>query len=346
MTGGMWTYQGPPPVASIVNYGQIKVSDGGSLFMISETIENHGILSTPDGTLGLYAGKSVLISERPDGRGLSASVALPEGSVDNTGKLIADGGTIALNAQVVNQNGLIQANSVRNQNGVIELIASDAVNLGPNSVVQANGDSTGVSNGGQITIKSAGTFTDDPASRIEVLGGALGGNGGTAEISATTMAGVHSQLNGTAQPGWRGGSLLLDPYNIILGNSGNDSAGSGTVNAGDSPGATLQLNVNSAFQGFSQITLQAMNDISLAQGTVWDLVASTGLSAPGCSLTLQAGNNIIFGNDSSIQAGNGWSVNLSAGVDFSSPTLSTRAGHRRHLSERRPAQTSTVMRRV
>lgn len=324
--GGMWTYQGPPPAASIVNYGQIKVSDGGSLFMIAEKIENHGILSAPDGTLGLYAGKSVLISERPDGRGLCATVTLPEGSIDNTGKLIADGGTIALRAQVVNQNGLIQANSVRNQNGVIELVASDTVNLGPNSLLQANGDTSSSSDGGQIMIKSAGTFVDDPSSRIEVRGGAAGGNGGSVEISATSMTTVNSQLDGTAQAGWRGGRLLLDPYDIILGNSGSDSAGSGTINAGDSPGSTLQLNVNSAFIGFSQITLQAMHDISLASGTVWDLVASTGLSLPGCTLTLLAGNNIIFGSGSSIQAGDGWSVNLSAGVDFSSPTFSTRPG--------------------
>ncbi len=67
----------------------------------------------PDGTLGLYAGKEVLMSERPDGRGVSMKVNLPDGSVDNYGKLIADGGTIALNAQVVNQNGIVQADSMR-----------------------------------------------------------------------------------------------------------------------------------------------------------------------------------------------------------------------------------------
>ncbi len=121
--GGIWQFNGPPPVASIVNYGEVKVNSGGSIFLIAEKIENHGILMAPDGTLGLYAGKEVLMSERPDGRGVSMRVNLPNGSVDNYGKLVADGGTIALNAQVVNQNGIIQADSVRNQNGVIELIA-------------------------------------------------------------------------------------------------------------------------------------------------------------------------------------------------------------------------------
>src|SRR6185369_3226295 len=99
--GGTWQFNGPPPLASIVNYGEIKVNSGGSAFLIAEKIENHGVLMAPDGTLGLYAGKEVLISERPDGRGLSAQVDLPEGSVDNQGKLIADGGSIFLHARTV-----------------------------------------------------------------------------------------------------------------------------------------------------------------------------------------------------------------------------------------------------
>ena len=61
---------------------------------------------------------------------MSMKVTLPQGSVDNYGTLVADAGTIVLNAKVVNQNGFIQANSVRNDNGVIELVASDQLNLG------------------------------------------------------------------------------------------------------------------------------------------------------------------------------------------------------------------------
>ena len=47
-----------------------------------------------------------------------------------------------MRAQVVNQNGFIQANSVRNQNGVIELVASDQLTLGANSQIIASGDNS------------------------------------------------------------------------------------------------------------------------------------------------------------------------------------------------------------
>src|ERR1051326_6890207 len=118
-SGAAWDFKAPPPTASIVNYGQVNTDKGGSVFLIAHDIENHGTISTPQGSIGLYAGKEVLLSERADGRGLSARVTLPEGSVDNSGKLVADAGSIAIRAQVVNQGGLIQANSVREVNGTI-----------------------------------------------------------------------------------------------------------------------------------------------------------------------------------------------------------------------------------
>jgi filamentous hemagglutinin family protein len=322
----LWDFQGPPPAASIVNYGEIKASSGGSLFLISEKVENHGTLNAPQGTVGLFAGKEVQLNERPDGRGLSVSVRLPEGSVSNDGKIIADAGTVALHAQVVNQNGFVQANSVRRQNGVIELVASEAVNLGANSQLQARGDAN-LSPGGSVNINSAGSFTDTAGSRIDVRGGDAGGNGGSVELSAVQMPAVHSQIDGAAQDGWAGGQLLLDPYDILLTSTGTGSSGSGAIGYLDPPTAgALTLNVNQSFAGLSQIQLQATHDITFARQTLWDLSASTGVSSPGSLLTLQAGNNIVFGDGARLVAGPGWSVKLSAGVDFSSSSLATRAG--------------------
>jgi len=82
-SGGAWEFNSPPPAAKIINYGQINVSGGGSLFLIANDIENRngvdsanntsvGTLSAPGGKIGLYAGQQVLVSTSPDGRGLSA----------------------------------------------------------------------------------------------------------------------------------------------------------------------------------------------------------------------------------------------------------------------------------
>ena len=314
--GANWQYSGPPPLASIINYGTIKTAQGGSMYLVAEKIENHGVLMAPDGTLGLYAGKEVLVTDSPDGRGLSVKVKLPHGSVDNFGRLVADAGTIALRAEVVNQNGRVQADSVREHNGVIELFASDQIHLGAASVISAHGGD-GVSAGGTVSVKSDRAFSDAPGSIIDIRGGTGGGAGGTAEISAPRMNAIHSRVDGTAQPGFAGGRLLIDPTFIVLGNGGADSANGGNVGAFD-PGETLELDVNSAFVGLSQISLQATLDIRV--NATWNLAASTGLDDPGNKLTLQAGRDILFQNGAAIQGGQNWSVRLEAGVDFTLPT--------------------------
>jgi hypothetical protein len=130
------------------------------------------------------------------------------------------------------------------------------------------------------------------------------------------MSVIRSIIDGRAAPGQHGGRLLIDPLDIVIGNLGSGSVGSGSVGAGDPPAGTLNLDVNSAFVGFSQITLQATRNLTIASGTLWDLGASTGLNEPGSRLKLEAGNNLTLANGASIVAGENWSVNLLAGRNF------------------------------
>jgi len=284
-----WRFNALPPSASIINYGQINLSPGSSAFLIAHTVENHGAIAAPEGNVGLYAGREVLVSERPDGRGLSAKVTLPEGVVDNSGNITANAGTIAMHAAVVNQGGLLQANSIREKNGVIELLASESVNLGAASRIEAKGDGVGVSQGGSVVIKSDHAFVDQANSTITVAGGAAGGNGGQAEISAGTLERIQTRVDGHALSGFSGGRFLIDPVNLTL-----------TSDFVNSLVPTLD-------GGLNRIDLQADRNIIL--NTVWNL------SDPGSAslLTLSAGNNIILNNNSAITAENNWSVSLSAG---------------------------------
>jgi filamentous hemagglutinin family protein len=318
-SGGGWEFNGPPPLASIINYGQIQVGNGGSAYLIANQIENHGSIEAPGGSVGLAAGQTVLLSERPDGRGMSMQVTLPGGSVDNEGRLIADGGTIAMHAQVVNQNGFIQANSVQNVNGVIELVASDQLTLGASSQITASGDNSSAgSAGGNVTLQSGNNFSDSVGSQITVTGGTQGGNGGSVEISAPNVLSLNSSMDASAQAGSTAGQLLLNSQDITLNASG----------ANGMNGGTLDLNVNGTFANFSQIILQASGDITkgfgnitLAAGNVWDLGAGSGL------LTLEAGGDITFGNGSKITDANQWSATLDAGYNFVNNTVQSGVGN-------------------
>jgi filamentous hemagglutinin family protein len=303
-SGGPWSFDTPPPTAKIVNYGQINIAGDGPAYLIANDIENNGTISAPGGKIGLYAGQSVLVSTSPDGRGLSAEATVPQGLVDNNGNLVANAGNITLKAQMVNQNGLIQANSAEEVNGTVELVGSDSVNLGANSVVSAQGDTQGTSSGGSVTIQGGNSFSDQAGSVINVAGGAQGGNGGQVEISAPQMGDINSTINGWAADGFSGGILTIDPANLWLASASTDPT---------APSGYSVVNVNS-FSGLSQISLQADNNITL--NTPWTLADQTA----DATLSLSAGNNITLNNGSSIQAGQNWSVNLTAGTAYSRTT--------------------------
>ena len=290
-TGASWQFTGPPPSASIVNYGQIRADSGGFVYLLGAQIDNQGGILAPAGNIGLCAGQTVLLSERPDGRGLSAQVKLPTGSINNSGQLVADAGTILASAQVVNQNGLVEANSVQSVGGVIELDAAGSLNVGANSQITANGDaSASGSSGGQIMLQTGQSYSDASGSSIQFMGGANGGDGGRLLIYAAQSE-VNSALLGTAQAGFDAGSEYFYPRS-----------------------SSLSLNTDSLapFAGFSSILFQATGNIDLAASTAWDLIAGG-----GSLLDLEAGGNITMGSGSSITAGDGWAVTMAAGRNFS-----------------------------
>ena len=314
-SGGPWSFNTPPPAAKIVNYGQINIVGGGTAFLIAADIENGidpvttkpGTISAPGGKIGLYAGQTVLVSTSPDGRGLSAQVTLPQGSVDNEGNLIADAGSVALHAQVVNQNGLIQANSAQNVNGTIELVASDSLNLGANSDIEAHGDngSANASPGGFVVLKSDNTFADTAGSIVDVAGGtgASGGQAGIVEVFGNNVADastIQSTIDtlSAAQFSLQN-HLFVNPNDIAFSSSASVASSEANINVAD-------------LSGYTRIDLHALNNIVLS--TLWAL---TDLSVPA-TLNLTAGNDVNLNN--SIVAGNNWSMNLTAGAGFTPST--------------------------
>ena len=105
------------------------------------------------------------------------------------------------------------------RNGVIELVASDTVSLGANSLIQADGEASTVSDGGSIRVLSAGTFTDASGSRMEADGGVAGGNGGDGhttkydvKIDSPTTFELRSERQGGAEGGAEEGGLVVEDH--------------------------------------------------------------------------------------------------------------------------------------
>jgi len=100
---------------------------------------------------------------------------------------------------------------------------------------------------------------------ISAQGGVAGGNGGFVEVSGKAYLDFYGKVNLTAAKGL-GGTLLLDPTDIILGNTSSmipgDVAGPDVAFADNTGGATTRINVNDV-QGFNELFLQAENDITV-----------------------------------------------------------------------------------
>jgi filamentous hemagglutinin family protein len=327
---GNLRFAGHDQNGAVKNFGTIETLKGGFAYLLAPNVENSGIIKSPDGHIALAAGTTAYLSNRPDGRGLLVEVKAPSGQAVNLRDLIADGGRVGIYGRAVNQAGIVQANTVEERNGEIELVASDRVYLESGSRTEAKGADSGVSAGGSVKVVAgggtAGTTPGDVVFKrdavIDVSGGAEGGDAGQAELSASGGMVLEGEVTGRAAPGSKGGELLIDPVNVTITafapSSGDpliDPPGTGTW-AFDSPAlpANLVLNTSTSFIGLSDIRVEAGQDITLANDTGWIL-------APGVTdLTLRAGNDIVFGTNARIfdagAAASPLRLNLIAGANF------------------------------
>jgi filamentous hemagglutinin family protein len=209
---GHYLFQGTGLEGPVKNMGLINALHNG-VYLLAPNVENSGVITSPGGNIVLAAGTKAFLSNRPDGRGFLAELSNPAGLAVNLKDLIADGGNITLAGQVVNQEGLIQADSVKERNGTIELLATNAVTLKDGSRTIARGSDEGVSSGGTIRaiadLKS-GTAIFQKGAVVDVSGGKNGGHAGFAEISAASVS-LRGQFYGRASQGYTGGRFLIDP---------------------------------------------------------------------------------------------------------------------------------------
>ncbi|MHB8911597.1 MAG: two-partner secretion domain-containing protein, partial [Lysobacter sp.] len=189
---------------SIVNQGSINAADGGYVALMGRNVSNRGVISARLGSVALAAGEAVTLDVAGDGM---LNVSVSQGAVnalaENGGLIRADGGRVLLTAQaagsllhtVVNNTGVIQAQTIENRNGTILLLGdmqTGSVNVG-------------------------GTLDASAPS---------GGNGGFVETSAAHVNVRDGVLVSTAAAQGKTGEWLIDPMDFIIGSApGNNISG-------------------------------------------------------------------------------------------------------------------------
>lgn len=193
------------PEASIVNLGTITVEDGGYAALVAPGVRNAGTIRARLGNISLASADSFtldlygdqLIQLAVDDATAGTVIDLETGQalkdlVSNSGLLAADGGTVELSASaarsvinsVINNTGVIEADSIGTRNGKIVLSAA-TVHVKPTGAPAQN-------------IKVSGTLSATGEQRGEIGGKVVM----TGEIIELTLATIDAF-------GWDGGGAVL-----------------------------------------------------------------------------------------------------------------------------------------
>jgi filamentous hemagglutinin family protein len=296
---GTYKFTGGNSGGTIRNKGTITAAEGGYIGFLAPKIVNGGKLVTGHlGTVALAAGDQVTMNFDGDG---GVSVQVDPGAVrtliENHNLIAAPDGRVIMSAQaasvlvggVINNSGVIEADSLASNGGVVTLEASNAItNTGAISASGATGGGTG--NGGNIKLVSLGTTT--VGGSLTARGGASGGNGGTIETSGHQVVYGGAFID-TRAPGGQTGNWLLDPYDLTVTNGGPSTiAGSGGAYTSGPGGSTVSNTDIDRALVTTNVTLQTGGTAGDGAGN-GDIFVNGAISwNSGSSLTLNAFRNI------------------------------------------------------
>jgi filamentous hemagglutinin family protein len=245
----------------VINKGNIAAQDGGFVALAAPSVLNEGKITATIGNIGMLSGDEVVLNFfgddligftvegdlmdeilGPDGENVNAGVT-------NTGEISADGGEVVLSARtaydaiksVVNNEGIIEARSINNVNGVIVLDGGDSGVVENSGALVASGDDAGETGGTvQMTGQYVGLFDN---ANINVSGDAGGGTalvggdyqGSNPDIQNATATYVGSDATITADAGtsgdggevivWADGDTRYYGDISVRGGSGSGDAG-------------------------------------------------------------------------------------------------------------------------
>jgi filamentous hemagglutinin family protein len=221
---GKYNFSGTS-AASVINQGTINTAAGGYVALLAHNVSNEGTISTPHGSTVLGAGSDMTLSTDATGKvNLAVNQAALNAAAINKGTIKADGGYVVMKAadaadvinSVVTNTGVIEAKSLKNENGEIVLDGGSKgiVNVGGTLNTSAAEANTAA---GNITVK--GLYTNVNAD-AQLLAKATGTQtGGTIETSGNYLyVSPKATINAASENGL-GGTWVIDPLYVTITNT-------------------------------------------------------------------------------------------------------------------------------
>ena len=194
------------PDASVVNHGAITASQSGFAALVAPGVRNTGTIIATLGTVGLGAGNGftldfygdqlirLAVNDSVASTVKDVSTGQPlDALIKNEGKIRANGGRVELSAaaarkvvdSVINNTGVIEANSIGTRNGMIVLGAATAQSKPADAPAQ--------------TVKVSGT--------LSAAGKKKGQKGGTIQVTGENIQLANAKLDASGRAG--GGKVLV-----------------------------------------------------------------------------------------------------------------------------------------
>lgn len=296
----------------VENTGTITANGGGTVTlgagdMYSLAIRNSGTIRASKGEINLVAGSGLIentatgVINASVGSGTAGDITIQGPSVLNSGKILA--------------------NARNGQAGNIEVTSQDHTFLRNGSVISAAGGA-GNADGGNVLVHSYDGLTVMASqAKIDVSGGATGGHGGFAEVSGSMLT-FNGSVNLAAKNGYSRGTLLLDPINLTVNETGGDEAFLDDGIIDFSEGDVFVFVSAAALEAmFGKITLQATGNITILAAINFDPANTNDLNLEAYEsiyinqMISGARNLTLTANYNNLGSGNGF-VQIDAPIDI------------------------------
>ncbi|MBV5340433.1 MAG: filamentous hemagglutinin N-terminal domain-containing protein [Deltaproteobacteria bacterium] len=274
--------------ASISNLGNISAANGGYVVLAAPSVTNSGKISANMGTVHLASGDTVTLSLDNGSLinvAVNGDVAANALGVTNSGLITAAGGKVVMTARVagdimkniVNNSGIIEAQSIGEKNGEITLDGGDYGISANSGTVDVSGRKSGES-GGMIKILGdrVGLFAGSAIDASGAAGGGtvlIGGNfhgSGTEKNASMTYVDKDTSIKADALVSGDGGKVAVWSddatrfYGEVSAKGGAQGGDGGFVEVSGKQNLTYAGNVNlGATKGTTGTLLLDPDDITI-----------------------------------------------------------------------------------
>ncbi len=339
---------------NVINSGTLRAESGGAIALLGGKVRNEGIIEARLGNAALAAGEKITLDFAGDALlNVMVDKAALDALVENHGAIRANGGSVLLTADageallqtVVNNSGVIEAQTVENRGGKIILLGgfeggtvnvsgtlnAAALTTGNGGFIETSGAHVKVSDNVAITTKAtsgrSGLWLIDPVDfTVAASGGDMTGatltnalTNGDVEIQSTAGAdGVNGDVNIKDTVSWSQNTLTL--------NAQRDINVFSTMNASGTAGLFFkygQADAGGAYNIYTPVNLANTGSFRTQSGsagatTNWTIITSLGSETDvtgNAGTTLQGiwGNlsgNYVLGADIDASASAGWNGGL------------------------------------